>query len=166
MDDLQKILDELVTLLEANAATVITNPDAWRRATRARLANHTEESLRAQHARLSGEGTARSKGSTSGEDYRVRELDRAISLATTCLTRADGQTGQRTFTDMQIMDILRDNHEPAITGRALTLAMDGDYELDLGRNLPVRHPDLQTSKPMSLADYRAHLAEHDQEQTA
>lgn len=161
-----RILDELVDLLEANAGEIIRNPDGWRRSTRTRLANLDDDELRRRHAKLSGEATSRRTSASTSADYKVREIDHAISLGLHLLGRREADTGMRTVDDQTIAQILTDEHGPAIAGRALALIDQGAYRYSEIRNVPTRDPDLPTSKPMTFAEYQAATTPQTQEGAA
>lgn len=148
--NIDKITDELVAMLEANAAGRITHRDAWRKATHTRLVNQGEDAIRAQHAKLTGEGT--NSGKSSGENYHIRPVDHAISAAIHILERVD-HDGNRTFSDETIWEMLVDEHGQAISSRAIQAALDGAYKIDLGHAVH-RAVDQVKWNPITLDEYR------------
>lgn len=151
-----QVIAELVDA-RVDRAKSVTNPQGLRITIRRDLEQLTDERLQDEYDRLTG--AHRAKTATSdAKDYDVTTLDRAISDALVYLSRH--------FDPEQIEQLLLDDYQPAIAGRALVMAANGDYRIHLGNFTPVKHPDLATSKPMSLADYRNHLATPSQERTA
>jgi hypothetical protein len=160
--NIDQLLNELVDLLEANAGTTIRHRDRWRQTTRHRLAGLPEDEIRAQYARLSGTATPASRTS-GGNDYHVRQLDHAITdaIAMLGLGVAPDGTGERTFDDATIAALLTDEYGAAIAGRALSIALDGDYRVDLGRSQTRSAERDATIDRVTLAEYQATLGRAD-----
>jgi hypothetical protein len=146
-----QILDELVTLLEARSSTPILNPEAWRKATRARLEAQGIEAITEQHARLTGTRVATP---SRGVDYHVRHLDHAITDAVNLLGRIDAQTGQRSLSDEDVWTILCQDYPQEIASRAANIAMEGTFQIQYGHSRRDKVDD-PSWKRITLAEYLA-----------
>ncbi len=139
--------DELVDYLTQRrlaAKKNVTNLSRMRELIRGDLEQLDDADLQAEYNHATG--ATKRPTNAAAIDYRVTDLDHAISLALVCLDRG--------FTTNDTQAIMLDDYPAAIAGRALAIAQDGAYRIHVGRTIDVS-PDLVTSKPMKLSEYLA-----------
>lgn len=141
-----KTRDELITLLTDHrlaAKKNVTNPSRLRELIRGDLEQLDDDELQRDYDHVTG---ATRRPSRDAVDYRVTELDHAISLAIVCLDRGFDAANTRA--------VLLAEYPASIAGRALSVASDGAFKIDMGRQVD-RQPDLATAKPLTLGEYLA-----------
>ena len=121
----------------------VKNPTRIRQFIRDDLEAETDDELQNEYDTATG---ARQPGGGIGVDYKTTTLDHAISDALVIITRGFDLETEKL--------LLEDNYNPAIAGRALAMAIDGAYKLDLGRTV-TRQADRAQWNPISLAEYQA-----------
>lgn len=137
---------ELVTYLVESRFSVkrgVKNPSRIKQLIREDLEGLSTEELQAEYDYATG---AAKRPSGDGANYQATTLDHAISDALVILSRGfDPHTAEM---------LLLDDYDPAVAGRALVMAANGEYRLELG-HVVHRAPDRAEWKPISLADYLA-----------
>lgn len=147
-----QMIDELAQR-RLDAKKNVTNPSRLLEMIKNDFADMSDAEIQNDFDRVTG--ATKKRASADSEDYSVSTLDHAITDAVTMLTRVDDE-GVRTFTDQGAADLLMLDYEPAIAGRALSLASDGAYKIDLGHNARrLVTQAAQAWKPITLAEYRS-----------
>lgn len=150
MNRIQIIADLAERRLDAKKN--VSNPTRMLELIKGDLEQMSDQELQWEYDKVTG--ATKRKGNSDAKDYNVSTLDHAITDAVTMLSRHDG-SGTRVFDDSTITDLLMLEYEPAIAGRALALAIDGSYKIELGQNHRFTTQAAAVSTPMSLAEYRA-----------
>lgn len=148
----QQMIDELAQR-RLDSKKNVTNPSRLLEMIKNDFADMSDDEIQSDYDRVTG--ATKKRSSVGSEDYQVSTLDHALTDAVTMITRLD-DNGQRTFTDLVAADLLLLDYEPAIAGRALSLATDGSYKIDLGHN--ARRLTTQAAQawtPITLAEYKA-----------
>jgi hypothetical protein len=127
------VINELVKIRLA-AKKNVTNATALSKLIRGDLEQLTDDELQRDYAYATGASHKPSTG--SAVDYRVSDLDHALTLAAHLISRT--HQGERTFTNQQIASILQDEYGPTISGRALSMALDESYKISHGRSQQTR----------------------------
>lgn len=116
------------------------------------LAGLSDLELQAEYDHATGK--TRSQGQADAKDYGVTRLDHAITDALTYL--------ERRLDHITIQRLLVTDYGADTAGRAFAMAVNGEYAIQYARSTPTRQIDLETAKPISLAEFRAIQAQAEQ----